>query len=173
MAVFGIPLTIGASIATYTKPSYRNWLTSKRGYNNRISLLPGLTNTTPSVQALVTAIYLLIATFISIGLMFPAFTQNPRSVIGLSPIGLGILYGIFIQGWELPKKLISPRKQISSTSQHEAELKNLIAINTRRLQKLKEKQAIYGIAADPSILLEIEDIEQNILRLQQIRDNRK
>ena len=40
--------------------------------------------------------------------------------------------------------------------------KKLLEIYTRRLQKLKEKEAFLGISVDPSILMEIEDIEERI-----------
>ena len=50
--------------------------------------------------------------------------------------------------------------------------KQLIANHERRLQKLKEKQALQGINADADILLEIEDIEAEIesLRASMERD---
>jgi len=45
-------------------------------------------------------------------------------------------------------------------------LKRLIANHSRRLQILKEKKALAGWAADPSIPIEIEDIEAEIKDLQ-------
>ena len=44
------------------------------------------------------------------------------------------------------------------------ELKNLLKINRRRLQKLEETRAYYGVATPPHILMEIEDIEDDIER---------
>jgi hypothetical protein len=44
--------------------------------------------------------------------------------------------------------------------------KKLIDINQRRLQKLREQEAIYGKSVDPSILLEIEDIVDRLKALQ-------
>ena len=44
--------------------------------------------------------------------------------------------------------------------------KNLIANHQRRLQKLKEQKAFKGTSADPSISLEIEDIEKEVEKLQ-------
>jgi AAA+ ATPase superfamily predicted ATPase len=46
------------------------------------------------------------------------------------------------------------------------DLKRQIAIHTRRLQILKERQAVLGISADPSLLIEIEDIEATLTELQ-------
>lgn len=46
------------------------------------------------------------------------------------------------------------------------DVKKLIAIYSRRLQKLKEQQALFGISVDPRILIEIEDIEAKIEDLQ-------
>jgi hypothetical protein len=46
------------------------------------------------------------------------------------------------------------------------DIENLITNHSRRLQKLKEKQALVGLSVDPHILLEIEDIEAEISRLQ-------
>ena len=47
-----------------------------------------------------------------------------------------------------------------------ADLKRLITIQTRRLQKLKEKKARKGVNADPELLIEIEDIEEELEALQ-------
>jgi hypothetical protein len=49
----------------------------------------------------------------------------------------------------------------------EAELKQLITINHRRLQKLKEKKAYLGVNASVEMEMEIEDIEAEIEELQQ------
>ena len=49
---------------------------------------------------------------------------------------------------------------------YQDDIKKLITNHHRRLQKLREQQALYGISADPRILLEIEDIEAKIERLQ-------
>jgi hypothetical protein len=46
------------------------------------------------------------------------------------------------------------------------DLEKLIIEHTRRLQKLKEQQAKYGITTEPHILIEIEDIEAKINELQ-------
>ncbi|MCB0153589.1 MAG: hypothetical protein KDF65_02245, partial [Anaerolineae bacterium] len=46
------------------------------------------------------------------------------------------------------------------------ELRRLIGIRQRRLQKLKEQLAFQGSAADPKIAMEIEDIEAEIETLQ-------
>lgn len=44
-------------------------------------------------------------------------------------------------------------------------IKELLHIHTRRLQELKKKEATYGLSADPSLLLEIENIEAEIQKL--------
>lgn len=44
-------------------------------------------------------------------------------------------------------------------------LQRLISYHHRRLQKLKEKQAAYGVNIDPGVLIEIEDIEEKIIEL--------
>jgi len=46
------------------------------------------------------------------------------------------------------------------------EIEKLITNYNRRLQKLKEQKALYGISVDPKIPLEIEDIEAEIAELQ-------
>ncbi len=46
------------------------------------------------------------------------------------------------------------------------DIEKLIIIYDRRLQKLKEQQALAGISVDPKILIEIEDIEAKIAELQ-------
>ena len=49
---------------------------------------------------------------------------------------------------------------------HQDELRRLIGIRQRRLQKLKEQLAFQGSAADPKITMEIEDTEAEIETLQ-------
>ncbi len=49
---------------------------------------------------------------------------------------------------------------------HQSDMQKLIDEHYRRLQKLKEQQARYGNSADPSITIEIEDVEKEIKRLQ-------
>ena len=49
--------------------------------------------------------------------------------------------------------------------QRVVKLKKLIIIKNRRLQKLKEQQALYGISVDPRIPIEIEDIEVELEKL--------
>lgn len=44
-------------------------------------------------------------------------------------------------------------------------IKELLDIHARRLQELKKKQATYGLAADPSLTMEIENIEAEIQKL--------
>lgn len=52
-----------------------------------------------------------------------------------------------------------------------SELKRLISIYFRRLQKLKEKEALQGVSVDPSIIIEIEDLESKLEQLQaQLQD---
>lgn len=53
------------------------------------------------------------------------------------------------------------------------DLERLITKHTRRLQKLREQQAVYGKSVDPRIEIEIEDIEATIKQLhaQQKRSN--
>ncbi len=47
------------------------------------------------------------------------------------------------------------------------DLKKLIKSHKRRLQKLKEQEAIKGLSVDPAILIEIEDIKAKIKDLQE------
>jgi hypothetical protein len=50
-------------------------------------------------------------------------------------------------------------------------LPRLIIYHQRRLQKLKEREAAYGLNVDPGILIEIEDIEEKIVDLEQQLEN--
>ena len=47
-----------------------------------------------------------------------------------------------------------------------ADIKKFIELDTRRLQKLKEQQALKGINTPPEVLIEIEDIEAKLEQLQ-------
>ncbi|MBE7556062.1 MAG: tetratricopeptide repeat protein [Anaerolineales bacterium] len=49
---------------------------------------------------------------------------------------------------------------------HQDDIRKLITNHNRRLQILKEQQALQGISTDPEILLEIEDIGAKIAQLQ-------
>ncbi|MCB0175077.1 MAG: NUDIX hydrolase [Anaerolineae bacterium] len=46
-----------------------------------------------------------------------------------------------------------------------AEIKRLLKNHNRRLQKLREEQSLIGLSAEPELLIEIEDIEQEIANL--------
>ncbi len=48
---------------------------------------------------------------------------------------------------------------------HQGKIQKLIQRYNRRLQKLKEKSATQGVSADPSITIEIEDIEIELKKL--------
>jgi tetratricopeptide (TPR) repeat protein len=50
----------------------------------------------------------------------------------------------------------------------QSETQELITIHQRRLQKLKEKKATFGINTPPEILIEIEDIETELERLENL-----
>lgn len=47
-----------------------------------------------------------------------------------------------------------------------ADIEKLIELNLRRLQKLKEQQALKGLNTPPEVLIEIKDIEAQLERLQ-------
>ncbi|MCL4300063.1 MAG: hypothetical protein KJ077_30295 [Anaerolineae bacterium] len=47
-----------------------------------------------------------------------------------------------------------------------ADIEKLIELNLRRLQKLKEQQALKGLNTPPEVLIEIEDIEAQLEQLQ-------
>lgn len=49
---------------------------------------------------------------------------------------------------------------------HQGDIEKLIDYNQRRLQKLKEQEALEGISVDPKVSLEIENIEAKIEQLQ-------
>lgn len=51
--------------------------------------------------------------------------------------------------------------------QDRANIEKLVLNHKRRLQKLKEYRALHGISVDPSILIEIEDIEAKIAELRE------
>ncbi|NOK60297.1 MAG: CHAT domain-containing protein [Chloroflexi bacterium AL-W] len=48
-----------------------------------------------------------------------------------------------------------------------AALKTQISLKKRRLRALQNQQAIYGISTDPSILIQIEDLEKEIIQLRE------
>ncbi len=48
----------------------------------------------------------------------------------------------------------------------EDHIKNLIANHNRRLQKLEEQKAMEGISVDPKVIIEIQDIKEEIEKLQ-------
>ncbi len=45
------------------------------------------------------------------------------------------------------------------------DIKKLIHINNRRIQALKEQKAMQGVSVDPKIIIEIEDIEAELEKL--------
>jgi len=46
------------------------------------------------------------------------------------------------------------------------DVKTLIQLKSRQLQKLKEREALLGISTDPGILIQIEDLEMELEELQ-------
>ncbi len=54
---------------------------------------------------------------------------------------------------------------IRSQEEKSEKIRRLIGLHERRLQKLREQEAIYGSAAEPHIVMEIEDIEEKISSL--------
>lgn len=46
------------------------------------------------------------------------------------------------------------------------QIRDLLTLKRRRLQELKKKQALKGINTEPEILIEIEDLEKEIRRLE-------
>lgn len=50
----------------------------------------------------------------------------------------------------------------------DADVKSLLLIHGRRLQKLKEQRAYHGMSVNPAILMEIEDIEAEMERLRAV-----
>ena len=52
-----------------------------------------------------------------------------------------------------------------------AALEKQISLKKRRLRTLQNQAAVYGISADPSISIQIEDLEQEIRQLrEELRD---
>lgn len=47
------------------------------------------------------------------------------------------------------------------------DIQKLITIHHRRLQKLKERQAMEGVDTDPVVLIQIEDIETELAKLEE------
>lgn len=47
------------------------------------------------------------------------------------------------------------------------DIRKLITNHYRRLQRLKEQEALHGLSVDPGVLIEIEDIEIKIAELQE------
>lgn len=67
---------------------------------------------------------------------------------------------------KLFSKVPSPSKLELLVMSQQAETQKLITISQRRLQILKEQRALKGINTEPHILIEIEDLEAEIAKLQ-------
>ncbi len=53
------------------------------------------------------------------------------------------------------------------------DIKNQIQAHSRRLQILKEQKAKHGLSVEPKIIIEIEDIEAELEKLQTARNHRE
>jgi hypothetical protein len=62
--------------------------------------------------------------------------------------------------------VISPlQDNINQDSNNSEEIMQLIDIKKRRLRELEKKQALFGLQTDPSVIIEIEDIENDLIDL--------
>ncbi|MCL4296162.1 MAG: response regulator [Anaerolineae bacterium] len=60
-----------------------------------------------------------------------------------------------------------PSKAVVSLTEEMEAKRNMLWIKTRRLQKLQEKQAMYGLAVPVELQLEIEDLQNEVARLEE------
>jgi hypothetical protein len=92
-----------------------------------------------------------------------ALTHDVAPRLEDSPETLSYYSNLFNQIWKASSKQL---QEVISKRQRINDLKQLIYIHRRALQKLKEQQALFGSHTPPHILIEIEDKEAQIDQLQ-------
>lgn len=104
LGFYGLSIGIIGAVLAYTSPAYREWLKNQRGFQSRLSKLPGMASSSPTTLALSTLAYTVPLSLISWSFLLGSFgktdTTITAAIMGL--IGLVLLFGWFIKGWGIP-----------------------------------------------------------------------
>lgn len=126
LGFYGLSIGIIGAVLAYTSPAYRKWLANQRGFQNRLSKLPGMASSSPTTLALSTLAYTVPLSLISWSFLLGSFgktdTTITAAIMGL--VGLVLLFGWFIQGWGIksavttqPTNIIEDKSDNSKLSQ--------------------------------------------------------
>lgn len=113
LGFFGLSVGVIGAVLAYTSPTYREWLKNQRGFQSRLSKLPGMASSSPTTLALSTLAYTVPLSLISWSFLLGSFgktdTTITAAIMGL--IGLVLLFGWFIKGWGIPSAVTSQQGQ--------------------------------------------------------------
>lgn len=113
LGFYGLSIGIIGTVLAYTSPAYRKWLTNQRGFQIRLSKLPGMASSSPTILALSTLAYTVPLSLISWSFLLRSFgktdTTITAAIMGL--IGLVLLFGWFIKGWGITSAVTTQQGQ--------------------------------------------------------------
>jgi hypothetical protein len=122
LGFYGLSIGIIGAVLAYTSPTYRNWLKNQRGFQFRLSKLPGMASSSPTALALTTLAYTVPLSLISWSFLLGSFgkidTTITAAIMGL--VGLVLLFGWSIQGWGI-KSTVSTQQEQSVTIENKSD----------------------------------------------------
>jgi len=128
LGFYGLSLGIIGAVLAYTSPVYRNWLKNQRGFQSRLSKLPGMASSSPTTLALSTIAYTLPLSLLSWSFLLGSFgktdTTITAAIMGL--VGLVLLFGWFIKGWGITSAVTTQQGQSVDKVQETSQLTNII-----------------------------------------------
>ena len=126
LAFYGLSIAIAGAVLAYTSPTYRNWLKNQRGFQFRLSKLPGMASSSPTTLALSTIAYTLPLSLLSWSFLLGSFGKTDTTITAaiMGIIGLVLLFGWLIQGWGI-RSTVSTQQGQSVTIENKSDISKL------------------------------------------------
>ena len=121
LAFYGLSLGLLGAVFALTSPGYRVWLRRQRGFHSRLSKLPGMASSSPTILAIATLSYAFIASLLSWLLLREVFSHKETAfaaaIMGMA--GIVLIVGWLIKGWGA--KTSSVTQEVSSIEEKREE----------------------------------------------------
>ena len=115
LGLFGLSMGIIGAVLAYTNIAYREWLSKQQGYKFRLSKLPGMASSSPTVLAIATIGYSAPLSLLSWYFLLGSFSKPDTlvAVIIMGVVGIVLLFGWLIKGWGLkPTQQVKPENVV-------------------------------------------------------------
>jgi len=123
LALYGLSLGLLGAVFALTSPGYRAWLRRQRGFHSRLSKLPGMASSSPTILAIATLSYAFIVSLLSWLLLREVFSQKETAfaaaIMGMA--GIVLVVGWLIKGWGA--KTSSVTQEVSSIEEKREEVR--------------------------------------------------